>query len=70
MSAAKGTFTFRLGEDDRAALERIATRLDCDRGAALRQLIRRADQSLEREGCFVTNSRQFRVKLVPKDGES
>jgi hypothetical protein len=31
---------------------------------------RRADQSLEREGCFVANSRQFRVKLIPKDGEA
>jgi predicted transcriptional regulator len=69
MSQPKGTFTFRLDEDDRAALERIAARLGCDRGAALRQLIRRADQSLEREGCFVANSRQFRVKLIPKDGE-
>jgi len=69
MSQAKGTFTFRLDEDDRAALERIAARMGCDRGVALRQLIRRADPSLEREGCFVTNSRQFRVKLIPKDGE-
>jgi len=31
---------FRLDEEDRAALERIAARMDCDRGAVLRQLIR------------------------------
>jgi predicted transcriptional regulator len=70
MSQAKGTFTFRLDERDRAALDRIAARMACDRGAVLRQLIQRADQSLEREGCFVANSRQFRVKLVPKEGEA
>jgi len=70
MSQPKGTFTFRLDEDDRAALERIAARMACDRGAVLRQLIRRADQSLERKAVFVANSRQFRVKLVSKDGEA
>jgi len=70
MSQPKGTFTFRLDEADRVALERLAARLACDRSTVLRQLIRRADTSLEREGCFVTNFRQFRVKLVAKDGES
>ncbi|MBI5961731.1 MAG: hypothetical protein HY866_23540 [Chloroflexi bacterium] len=70
MSGAKGSFTFRLSDSDRSALEHIAARMGCDRGAALRLLIRRADQSLEREGCFVTNSRLFRVKLVSKNGET
>lgn len=70
MSEAKGTFTFRLNDDDRAALERIAARMKCDRGAALRLLIRRADSTLEREGCFVANDRLFRVKLISNGGES
>lgn len=70
MSEAKGTFTFRLSDNDRAALEHIATRMQCDRGAALRLLIRRADSTLEREGCFVANDRSFRVKLVSNGGES
>jgi predicted transcriptional regulator len=69
MSDPKGSFTFRLSDEDRALLERIASQLGCDRSAALRQLIRRADLSLEREGCFVAHSRLFRVKLIAKDGQ-
>ena len=64
------SFTFRLSEEDKAALEQIAARRGCDRGAALRLLIRRADSPLEREGCFVAKDRVFRVKLVSNGGES
>jgi hypothetical protein len=64
------SFTFRLTGDDKAALEQIAGRWGCDRGAALRQLIRRADPMSGREGHFTTpDFRRFRVKLVSKGGE-
>ncbi len=70
MSEAKSTFTFRLSESDRVALERIAARMQCDRGAALRLLIRRADPTLSSTGHFVTpNLRQFHVKLLSNGGE-
>jgi hypothetical protein len=70
MSDLNTSFTFRLTGDDKAALEHIAGRWGCDRGAALRQLIRRADPTLGRVGHFVTRDlRRFRVKLVSKGGE-
>jgi predicted transcriptional regulator len=70
MSDLNTSFTFRLSEEDKTALEQIAARRGCDRGAVLRLLIRRASAPLEREGCFVTNSRRFCVKLVSNSGES
>ena len=71
MSDLNTSFTFRLTDDDKAALELIAGRLGCDRGAALRLLIRRADPTLSNAGHFITPSfRQFRVKLSTKGGEA
>ncbi len=70
MSDLSTSFTFRLTDDDKAALEQIAARLGCDRGAALRILIRRADPTVSHMGCFITpDFRQFRVKLLSKGGE-
>ena len=71
MSDLNASFTFRLTDDDKAALEHIAGRLGCDRGAALRLLIRRADPMSGRAGHFTTpDFRQFRVKLVSKGDEA
>jgi len=36
------SFTFRLSEEDKAALAALAERLGCDRGAALRRFIRQS----------------------------
>jgi hypothetical protein len=70
MSDLNTSFTFRLTAEDKAALEHIAGRWGCDRGAALRRLIRRADPALGRAGHFVTSDcRQFHVKLVSNGGE-
>ena len=70
MSDLNTSFTFRLSGDDKTALEHLAGRLGCDRGAALRLLIRRADPTLGRAGHFVTSDcRQFRVKLLSNGGE-
>jgi hypothetical protein len=70
MSDLNTSFTFRLTVEDKAALAALAERLGCDRGAALRRLIRRADPTLSRAGHFVTSdSRQFHVELVSKGGE-
>jgi hypothetical protein len=64
------SFTFRLTGEDKAALEHIAGRLGCDRGAALRLLIRRADPAFGRVGHFVTpDLRRYRVRLVSKGDE-
>ncbi len=71
MSDLNTSFTFRLTDGDKAALEQIASRLGCDRGAALRVLIRRTDPTLSHTGHFITPSfRQFRVKLLTKGGEA
>ncbi len=71
MSDLNTSFTFRLTDDDKAALEHIAGQMGCDRGAALRLLIRRADPTLSHTGRFITpNFRQFRVKLLTKGGEA
>ncbi len=71
MSDLSTSFTFRLTDGDKAALELIAGRLGCDRGAALRVLIRRADPTLSHTGHFITpDFRRFRVKLLTKGGEA
>jgi hypothetical protein len=67
MSDLNTSFTFRLTHEDKAALSDFAERLGCDRGAALRQIIRqsKADLVSGADGQFVTNGRTFQLKLRP-----
>jgi len=59
------SFTFRLSEEDKAALTALAERLGCDRGAALRRMIRQSKLILanNRNGQFSTNGQKFQLKL-------
>jgi len=62
MSALKSSFTFRLSREDKAALSALAKRWGCDRGEALRRLIRRSDARLS-GGHFAANGHTFRIRL-------
>jgi predicted transcriptional regulator len=66
MNDLSASFTFRLSQEDKAALGALADRLGCDRGAALRRFIRQSVPSLGREGHFVTPTRQFHITLKEK----
>jgi predicted transcriptional regulator len=59
------SFTFRLTSDDKAALADLADRLGCDRGAALRRVIRQAKPGLltGRNGQFETRQHRFPIRL-------
>jgi hypothetical protein len=63
------SFTFRLTHDDKAILAALASQLGCDRGAALRRLIRRASPRVTagEGGRFVAHGRALAVRLrVPE----
>jgi predicted transcriptional regulator len=59
------SFTFRLTHDDKAALDAIAGRMNCDRGAALRRLIHRAAPGVVpgEHGRFVAHGQVYPVRL-------
>ncbi len=65
MKDLSASFTFRLTDEDKAALGTLAQRLGCDRGAALRRFIRQANVKLTSgaHGQFTVNGRVFPVKL-------
>lgn len=59
------SFTFRLTDEDKAALGTLAQRLGCDRGATLRRFIRQASRrpAPRQAGQFTVNGRVFPLKL-------
>jgi hypothetical protein len=64
MSDLNANFTFRLTEEDKAALTGLAMRMRCDRGEALRRLIRSSHQIVPGEsGHFVAHGQTLRLKL-------
>lgn len=64
MSDLNVNFTFRLTEEDKAALTGLAERMGCDRGEALRRLIRASHQVMPGErGHFVAHGQGLRLKL-------
>jgi hypothetical protein len=65
MSDLNTSFTFRLTHEDKAALADLAARLGCDRGAALRRLIRQSKTGLVSgaNGQFAANGHTFQLKL-------
>ncbi len=66
MSDLNTSFTFRLTDDDKIALEHLAGRLGCDRGAVLRRVIRQSRSDLVTgSGQFAVNGRTFQLKLRP-----
>lgn len=67
MSDLDTSFTFRLTHEDKTALADLAERLGCDRGAALRRLIRQSSTNLMSgaNGQFAVNGRTFHLRLRP-----
>ncbi|HMN11904.1 MAG TPA: ribbon-helix-helix protein, CopG family [Bellilinea sp.] len=67
MSDLNTSFTFRLTHGDKAALAELAERLGCDRGAALRRMIRQSQLNLihNGNGQFAANGQTFQLKLQP-----
>jgi predicted transcriptional regulator len=67
MSELNTSFTFRLTHEDKAALAELAEQLGCDRGAALRRMIRQSKLDLANDGHgqFAANGRTFHLKLRP-----
>jgi len=65
MSDLNTSFTFRLTHEDKAALAELAARLGCDRGAALRRMIRQSkiDLTANGSGQFAAHGRTFPLKL-------
>lgn len=64
MSELNSNFTFRLSEEDKAALADLAERMNCDRGEALRRLIRSSHHITPGEsGHFVAHNQALRLKL-------
>jgi hypothetical protein len=64
VSDLNSSFTFRLTVEDKAALAALAERLGCDRGAALRCLIRRSRSDVVTgTGQFAANGRKFPLKM-------
>lgn len=63
------SFTFRLSEEDKAALGTLAERLGCDRGAALRRFIRQSSvrPALQAAGQFTVNGHVFPLKLSAEE---
>jgi len=59
------SFTFRLSEEDKVALNTLAQRWGCDRGAALRRFIRQASRrpAPRQAGQFTVNGRVFPLRL-------
>ena len=62
MSALETSFTFRLSLADKAALSTLAKRWDCDRGAALRRLLRQSNARLT-SGQFISDGQVFHIQL-------
>jgi hypothetical protein len=67
MSDLNTSFTFRLTQKDKAALSDLAERWGCDRGAALRRMIRQSKIDLANDGSgqFAANGNCFHLKLRP-----
>jgi hypothetical protein len=65
VSALNTSFTFRLTRDDKAALANLAQRLGCDRGAALRRMIRQSSFHVAAGGSgqFAPHGRALPLKL-------
>ena len=65
MSDLNTSFTFRLTHEDKAALADLAEQLGCDRGAALRRMIRqsRLNVANNANGQFAANGQTFQLKL-------
>ncbi len=64
MSELNSNFTFRLTGEDKAALAGLAERMNCDRGEALRRLIRSSRHITPGEsGQFVAHGQALRLKL-------
>ena len=63
------SFTFRLREEDKAALNTLAARWGCDRGTALRRFIRQSSlhPALREAGQFTVNGRVFPLKLSMRE---
>ena len=72
MSDLNTSFTFRLTHEDKAALTDLAARLGCDRGAALRKMIRQSqlDLSANGSGQFAANGQTFQLKLQPVERDA
>jgi predicted transcriptional regulator len=64
------SFTFRLSEEDKAALGVLAERWGCDRGAALRRFIRQSalHPTLRETGQFTANGHVFALRLRKTEG--
>jgi hypothetical protein len=68
MSHLDTSFTFRLTRADKAALADLADRLGCDRGAALRRMIRQTTRDLASgSGQFASNGHTFQLRLQPAE---
>lgn len=65
MSQLALSFTFRLTAADKVALSTLAARWGCDRGAALRRLLRAAsfDPTAHRAGTFHTTDRSYPIRM-------
>jgi len=64
MSDLTINFTFRLTEEDKAALASLAERMGCDRGETLRRLIRASHQIIPGEsGHVVAHGQGLRLTL-------
>ena len=71
MSELNTSFTFRLTHEDKTALSELAEQLGCDRGAALRRMIRQSQLNLTNNGNgqFAANGQTFQLKLRPAEGD-
>ena len=69
MNDLSESFTFRLSEEDKAALATLAERLGCDRGAALRRFIRQSSlpPTPREAGQFTVNGHVFPLKLSAEE---
>ena len=69
MSDLTTSFTFRLTHADKAALAELADRLGCDRGAALRRMIRQTSlrPTPRRTGQFTVNGQVFPLRLSAEE---
>lgn len=65
MNDLSASFTFRLSQEDKIALNALAQRWGCDRGAALRRFIRQASRRPvpHKAGQFTVKGRVFPLRL-------
>lgn len=71
MSDLTTSFTFRLTQEDKAALAELAERLGCDRGAALRRIIRQHTfrPAQHSRGCLTIRHHTIPIRLKTENQE-